>query len=327
MNLAFLVTRLEKPSARYRVLQYLPYLRERNWNTEVFIIPGDRKKRRDLFRKLKGFDVVFLQKKLLSYRDLYLLRRNARKLVYDFDDAVMFRDTWRGNHYSFKRRWAFARTARNTDRVIAGNSYLMSWARRYTERVGLLPTPIPMERYPLKDTNPEDECVTLGWLGSSSTIRYLELIRGALESLSGMFPGIRLKIVSDSFLSFNNIPVENKMWNSEDEISDLHSFDVGLMPLTDDVWTRGKCGFKLLQYMAAGVPVVCSPVGMNREIVQDGVQGYWAETQDEWIEKLSLLIRDPLLRKRMADEGRKQVEANYSLSANSVKLMDMIKFL
>jgi glycosyltransferase involved in cell wall biosynthesis len=184
-----------------------------------------------------------------------------------------------------------------------------------------------MERYPLKDTNPEDECVTLGWLGSSSTIRYLELIRGALESLSGMFPGIRLKIVSDSFLSFNNIPVENKMWNSEDEISDLHSFDVGLMPLTDDVWTRGKCGFKLLQYMAAGIPVVCSPVGMNRDIVQDGVQGYWAETQDEWIEKLSLLIRDPLLRKKMADEGRKQVDANYSLSANSVKLMDMIESL
>jgi len=327
MEIAFLVTRLEKPSARYRVLQYLPYLEGKGWRPTVFVIPKSFSERRRLFRKIRSFDMVFLQKKLLSRWDFSHLRKNARRLIYDLDDAVMFRDYRARRRNSLRRRRAFARTVRKVDRVIAGNRYLEGLSRAYSDKVSVLSTPIPVERYPVKDYGAAGEAVTLGWIGSTATVRYLEILREALETVARCFPQIRLKVVSDTFLPFQGIPVQKKRWNSGEEIRDLHSFDIGLMPLTDDVWSRGKCGFKILQYMAVGVPVVCSPVGMNREIIRDGVQGFWAEGTNAWMERLSELIQDPELRMRMGLEGRKRVEKEYSLAGHSRRLIEILRLI
>jgi glycosyltransferase involved in cell wall biosynthesis len=155
------------------------------------------------------------------------------------------------------------------------------------------------------------------------TLKYLKQISPALVQLSKRFPDLKLKIVADEFFEIHGLEVEKKEWSLTEEIKDLHSFDIGLMPLSDDAWTRGKCGFKLLQCMAVGLPVVCSPVGMNREIVTDGVEGFWASSQKEWVDKIGTLVQDGSLRETMGSKGRKKVEKTYSLSINA-ELMSSI---
>jgi glycosyltransferase involved in cell wall biosynthesis len=167
--------------------------------------------------------------------------------------------------------------------------------------------------------------VVLGWIGSRGTLKYLKEIAPALEVIGERFPGVKLKIVADDFFGLERLPVIKKSWSATDEIADLHSFDIGLMPLTDDVWTRGKCGFKLLQCMAVGLPVVCSPVGANRQIMADGVEGYWASNHAEWVEKLAALINDATLAQAMGRRGREKVQQTYSLQANAPLLIQALR--
>jgi glycosyltransferase involved in cell wall biosynthesis len=167
--------------------------------------------------------------------------------------------------------------------------------------------------------------VILGWIGSRGTLKYLKEIAPALEALGKRFPGVKLKIVADDFFDLEHLPVIKKSWSAADEIADLHSFDIGLMPLTDDVWTLGKCGFKLLQCMAVGLPVVCSPVGANRQIVTDGVEGFWASSHAEWVEKIVALINDASLARAMGRRGREKVLQAYSLQANAPLLIQALR--
>jgi glycosyltransferase involved in cell wall biosynthesis len=253
-----------------------------------------------------------------------VFRRAAGKVIFDFDDAVMFRDSKRGRPGSVLRQLKFKRTVRGSDRVVAGNAYLEGMTLSYNRNVTVIPTSIDMDRYVPKAGADNDGTVTLGWIGSASTIFYLERIRGVLDKIYARYPNTRLKIVSDMFLDLSVMPVEKKRWRCEEEIADLHSFDIGLMPLTDDHWSRGKCGFKLLQYMAVGVPPVCSPVGVNREIVTHGVNGFHATSESEWLESLGSLIRESGLRRRLGTEARRIVKERYSLGVNSGRLAAVI---
>jgi glycosyltransferase involved in cell wall biosynthesis len=214
---------------------------------------------------------------------------------------------------------------KSCDLVIAGNDYLKEKAMKYNERITVVPTPIDTGRYSKKLYGKKAR-VTLGWIGSHGTLFYLEKMKPVLDSLGKRFDHIELKIVCDHFFDCSNLPVIKKLWNYDEEIADLKSFDIGLMPLTDDPWSRGKCGFKLLQYLAVGVPVVCSPVGVNKQIVKDGKNGYLAKTESDWMEKLSLLIgSDEGLREDMGMNGRKVVDTEYSLEVNSPKLLEALK--
>jgi glycosyltransferase involved in cell wall biosynthesis len=321
MKIAFLTTRTEKPSVRYRFLQYIPYIETRGWSVKVLVIPQGVWQRYKVFKSLVAFDMVFLQRKLFTVLDWYLLIRNAKKLVYDFDDAIMFRDSKRGNPESFLRMLKFKRTVEGSDVVIAGNEYLKGLAAPYNKNIVVIPTSIDMERYGPKEWADEDGTVTLGWIGSHSTIFYLERIKGVLDKIFEEYPNTRLKIVSDSFFDCNRMPVVKKKWNYDEETADLHSFDIGLMPLTDDPWSRGKCGFKLLQYMAAGVPAVASPVGVNGGIISHGVNGFLAGDEGAWLENVSGLIEDEGLRRRMGEKARKTVIERYSLEVNAPKIL------
>jgi glycosyltransferase involved in cell wall biosynthesis len=326
MNIAFLVPDLEGPSTRYRVLKYIPYLRKKGWVPKVFVIQKGFLNRLRLLMKMRKFDIVVLHRKLFRVFDWYILRMSTSRLVYDFDDALMFRDPNRKNQRSYLRESSFRRTVRKSDIVIAGNEYLRGFAVQVNSETIVLPTSVDLERYAEKTAHQSDDIV-LGWIGSSSTLIYLEKIKDILDVVYDRFPNVRLKIVSDKSIDCKKMPVIKKQWKSEEEITDLHTFDVGLMPLADDPWSRGKCGFKLLQYMAVGVPAVCSPVGVNREIVTDGVNGFWAEKEDEWIKKLSLLIRDSALRLKMGKKARETVIKHYSTEHNSKKLVDLLKHL
>ena len=145
-----------------------------------------------------------------------------------------------------------------------------------------------------------------------------------LTEIGKRFPFAQLKIVCNDFLDVPNMKVIKKEWSEEDEVADLQSFDIGLGPLTDDVWTRGKCGLKLVQYLAVGVPAVCSPVGANKEIVTNEEVGFWADGQREWVEKLSMLIENPGLRTQMGKKGVERIEKKYSLQAMAPKIVDML---
>jgi len=321
MKALFLVQSLTGAGSRYRVLQYLPYLKAQGVDATALEMPKGTRARWSAFKSLGEYDVVLVQKRLLGPLTLRQLRRQARRLVYDLDDAVMFRDSTRGATKSWTRGRRFAAMAKAADLVIAGNDYLAELAREHARQVVVIPTAVDVSAYPTKRERPAGGQVTLGWIGGGSTLPYLEQISPALEALGERHANVRLKIVCNRFLDLRRMPVEKKVWRLEDEVPDLQSFDIGVMPLADDAWTRGKCGFKILQYGASFVPTVCSPVGANCQIVTDGVSGYWARTTDEWVDRLERLIGNLALRDTFGRAGRARVEAEYSTAVNGPRLL------
>lgn len=324
MKLVFLVTRLEKPSARYRVLQYVPFLEKAGYKIRIEVIPKDPFDRLALCRNMREADMVFLQKKLFGLLEWHILRKSSKKLIFDFDDAVMFRDPGNKDQNSPKRMKNFLRTVREADMVIAGNDYLKSFSVVENPRTTVLPTAIDMQKYAEKIERGRTDHLVLGWIGSRATLGYLERMKGVWDAVHERFSHTRLKIVADAFFDCDRIPVIKKPWTTEEEMDDLHTFDIGLMPLTDDPWSQGKCGFKLLQYMAVGIPAVCSPVGANRTIVSDGIEGFHAVSDKDWIEKIGHLVENSELRTRMGKQGREKVNSLYSVETNSKKLLAIL---
>ena len=167
----------------------------------------------------------------------------------------------------------------------------------------------------------------MGWIGTKGNLKYLRKLESVFEALRQRFPRIKLKIVSNDFYDSPHLPIIKKPWRLEDENDDLVSFDIGLMPLDDDLWSRGKCGLKIIQYLSVGVPVVCTPVGINSDIVKDGENGFWATNHQEWVDRLSNLIQDPGLRLQMGLKGRETVEREYSLKVTSEKFFRVLQTL
>ena len=214
---------------------------------------------------------------------------------------------------------------KNSDFVIAGNEFLKREALLFNPNVEVIPTAIDQERYRLKAYPVQQGKVTLGWIGDHGSIHYLEKMRPLFERVGERYPHVELKIVCDTFFDCDRMKVIKKAWSSEEEVADLQGFDIGLMPLVDDPWSWGKCGLKIIQYQGVGVPVVCTPVGINKDLVEDGINGYWAMTQEEWEKKLSLLIEDSQLRERMGREGRKRVLENYTYQASAPRLFALLE--
>jgi len=280
-----------------------------------------------LFKSVNQYDILFIQRKRFPVLWLKYIRKNARKIVYDFDDSIMYRNSKAANPESNTRVKMFKNMINASDHVIAGNEYLQKNTTPYTHDVTVIPSPIDMAFYPQKKYSEKNDNITLGWIGATGSIHYLEKMRPVFEALGKKYEDLRLKIICDTFFDCDNMVVEKKYWNEKDEVADIQSFDIGLMPLMDDPWSHGKCGLKVLQCLATGVPVVCSPAGINREIVEDGVHGFWANTREEWIEKQEILINDHDLRQRMGMEGRKRVIEYYSLKANAPRMLKIFQQL
>ena len=315
MDLAFLVSRPDKPSTKFRIQSYLPLLAGEGVKVHVFPVSGKTVSRWRFFYYLYQYDLVIIQKKLFSPWEVQYIRHRSRKLVYDFDDAVMFKKGENMDPANPLRRKRFERTVRLCDRVIAGNAYLQEEAETFSPSVSILPTPVDTATYIPREKENNSEKIIIGWLGSKSTVHYLKPLVPVFLELRSKFPHVDMKIVSDSFQGIESLPGVQKIWKEGEEVQDLQSFDIGIMPLPDDPWTRGKCGFKLLQYQAVALPVVCSAVGVNREMVTDGINGYFGNTPQEWRERLSTLISSRELRVQMGKAGRERVIKEYSLEA------------
>ena len=328
MNVFFLIQRFQKPSSRYRVLQFLPSLKEAGIVPEVKEVSGKSWQRLRTLIKARKADVVFIQKKLFHSYELRLLKSRGAKLVYDFDDAIMFRHKPVPGRHSFTRHRQFASMMRRSDVVLAGNRFLEQKANEMAPRVVYLPTSIDVHRYSVKKEVKGRSSIVLGWMGSPSTLPYLEEIMPAIRKVAKLYPEIELKVVSSVFPNENGVKLIKKLWKEEEEEQDLHSFDIGLAPLKNDPWCEGKCGLKLLQYMACGIASVSSPYGGQKEIIQEGQNGSMAHDIDSWVEKLSHLIRDTKKRIDFGIQARKTVEDKFSLNAASgifLKVFDELK--
>jgi len=280
-----------------------------------------------LERTLQDADAVLLQRKLLSTWHLYRLRRAARVLLFDFDDAIFLRDSYspRGLH-SPRRLQRFAATIETADIVVAGNSYLREQATRWNsaDRIHVIPTCVDPGSYPIAEHIRAGSGVELVWIGSASTLRGLEAIRPVLEGLGQHGPGLHLKLVCDRFLTLQHLPVVRCPWSEVSEAAALADADIGISWLPDDLWSRGKCGLKVLQYMAAGLPVVANPVGIQAELVQQGETGFLAETPAQWLDAVSRLAHDSQLRQRMGRAGRQRLEAAFSVAVGARRWLALL---
>ena len=242
---------------------------------------------------LRWCQAVFLQRRFLSRALLGFCRATGRKLVYDFDDAL-FVDPDRKRAAGLDDFHGCLRAAAV---VVAGNDYLADYARKFNPEVRVIPTAVRAEPYAPHGRRPGR--FVLGWIGTPTNIPYLHLLDGVLRELSAAVPELVLKVISARPVTVEGVRVENVAWRLETADRELAECDLGVMPLPDDPFTRGKCAFKALQCMSLGLPVVVSPVGMTRQAVADGREGFWAATDRQWVEAVLRLWRDPALAARM----------------------------
>jgi glycosyltransferase involved in cell wall biosynthesis len=346
VHLTALVDRPDHVCCRYRLAAFRPFLERAGCSLELVSLPRRWWGRLWLYRRLHGAAVV-LQRRLLPAWELERLRQSARLLLFDLDDAVFLRDSYapRGLH-SARRLQRFAAIVRACDAVIAGNGFLASNAARWAgpARVHVIPTCVDPSAYPLTP-NPSpprgegsrssplspwgrgvggeglsrqaDDGVQLVWVGSSSTLRGLEAVRPMLEEVGRRTAGAHLKIICDRFLHFDGLPVVERRWDAATEAAEIAAADVGISWIPDDDWSRGKCGLKVLQYMAAGLPVVANAVGVHAEMIRHGETGFLADTAEEWVDAVGRLARDPDLRGRMGAAGRRLLEDRYSVASGA----------
>lgn len=320
MHLTALVESATHVCCRYRLAALRPFLEAAGHTLALQPWPDSAWGWLALTRALRDTDVLILQRKLLSRWQLYLLRRAARVLLFDFDDAVFLRDSYaaKGLH-SRSRQSRFRNLVRAADGVMAGNSFLRDQAACWTGsgRVHVVPTCVNPALYPLAPHSRPAGTAQLVWIGSSSTLQGLERMQPLLETLGRDNPRLRLKLISDRFLRLRHLPVLPCPWSEAREGDELAAADIGVSWVPDDLWSRGKCGLKVLQYMAAGLPVVANPVGVQAEMVQHGATGFLAETPAQWMEAVRRLAHDPELRRRMGRAGRARLESTYSVAVGA----------
>ncbi len=325
-----LVDHPEHVCCRYRLAAFRPFLEQAGHTFEFVSMPRGWWSRLNLFRRLRGANVI-VQRRLLSRWPRTLLRRTVRRLLFDFDDAVFLRDSYdaRGLH-DRRRLRRFAGMVRCADAVIAGNAFLAEQAARWTDErsIQVIPTCVDPERYPLAEPTKSGDGVELVWVGSSSTLRGLQAIAPLLEEIGRNVPGIRLKLLCDRFLTLRHVPVLPVPWTEASEATEIARADIGISWLPDDAWSCGKCGLKVLQYLAAGLPVIANPVGVQIHMVRHNETGFVARTPEQWIEAVRRLAEDRALRRRMGRVGRKLVETRYSVAVGAarwVRLLDRLR--
>jgi glycosyltransferase involved in cell wall biosynthesis len=347
---------LEHPPSRHRVYQYLDFLR--NSGVEAVVSPGLSPEeyaqfwgtaRRTVGRALKvnlltakqrthdvlrchDFDVVVIQRNILStflpIFELGLCRLHPA-VILDFDDLIMSQQFAELIPRTGLRQIVFRnrmdRVIRACRHVIVGSPFLLESARPLNRNVTLLPTPVDLKRYTVKQPSKKTDQIVVGWKGGRGTSHYLQQLRPVFDQLAARYEP-RLKVIihgDEDFAPFGPY-MDVHGFDLETEIAELHNFDIGVMPLTDDDYTRGKCAFKAIEYMACGIPAVSSPVGVIKDFINHGENGFLASSQREWFDVLVALIEDLSLRERVGGAGRKTIEKCFSIEATGPQLLETL---
>jgi glycosyltransferase involved in cell wall biosynthesis len=319
---------LEQPSYRHRMRSLIEPLQAAGWQVRAEQFPSGRYGLRTWERRalLRWADVTVLHQIKLSSIEARLFAAFSRRRVFDVDDAIYVRKPRRLGDLPDESAWRkqkFAATCRWVDAVAAGNDVLAGVARATAKEIVVLPKSIDAACYETPFAGPAD-APTIAWIGSPENLIYLDMIRPALARLSKRHPTLKLRVICSEFPDWNDVQVERVPWSAATEAHSLAGAHIGVMPLTDDAWSRGKCAFKLLQYMAAALPCVASPVGANTEAVLDGINGYHATGVDEWERCLEKLIASPQLRVKFGARGRQHVEQRYALSTYRTNYLNLL---
>jgi len=344
----------EGAGCRFRIAQFIPYLesvgisvtlnslftpeffrlvyRRGHYLRKAVTFAALSARRLDSLREAPQFDLIFIYREIFpigpAMIERLLARRRRPPIVFDFDDAIFLPSVSDANRLigALKRPQKVASIIRGSRHVIAGNEYLAAYARRFNPDVTMIPTCVDTERFvPKTDPASKKEppaagSLVVGWIGSPTTASYIRSLAGVLQRVRDRRPfTLRVSGTGGPF-ELPGLAVDNLTWSLDREVELFNTCDVGVYPLADDEWSKGKCGFKAIEFMACGVPVVAAGVGVNREIIQDGENGFLASTDDEWVDKLTRLLVDPELRRRFAAAGRRTVEERYSLHTNAPKL-------
>jgi len=339
------------PGQRYRLEQWDPLLRQRGVEItyapfedyelhSIVYKPGQLGKKlqlvtRNLARRLstigeaKNYDLVYVfREAALLGPPIFerLIAQQRTPFVFDFDDAIFVSYRSPSNGYlSYLKFASKTKTiCRLASHVMVGNPYLAEYARQVNDNVTVVPTTIDTQKYQVRPPKTDDGPLTIGWTGSFSTVQHLDTLRGALKKLAET-ENFRLRVIGTPAYELPPIDVEAMPWRAATELEDLCKIDIGVMPLPDDNWSKGKCGLKALQFMALGIPTICSPVGVNTDIIQDNENGFLAATEAEWVDKLSRLLRSAELRRRVGDAGRATVEQKYSAATQAPRVYEIFK--
>lgn len=349
------------PSQRYRFEQYLDYFKSQGFDWElseiitesddrVFYAPGNYIAKawillksifirfKDL-QRAKNFDITFIQREALLLGSSYFEKQffKKHKVIFDFDDSIWLLDTSPEN-----KKFEFLKNPDKTKiniahahAVIAGNQFLANYAKQFNKNTIVIPTTIDTEFHIPKpelrgfdSAQPDKEKIVIGWSGSISTIKHFEMAISALKQIQTQYPNkIEIHVIGQGSYSHPEINVINKNWSSKTEVDDLNCFDIGIMPLPNDEWVKGKCGLKGLSYMACGIATIMSNVGVNSDIIEHGKNGFLAATEQEWVNCLSLLIENSDLRHKIGQAGRETVVKNYSVNAHKDTYVGVLKSL
>lgn len=341
------------PNQRFRFEQYISYLEENGFQCRLspliatptedktFYMQGNYAKKILLGFKLwlrrladvvraNDYDIIVIAREAFITGSTYFeraLSRRKGKVIFDFDDSIWLNVISNNNQLfsSLKDASKTARIIQLSDKVFAGNEFLATYAKKFNDNVVIIPTTIDTDVYQPAN-NSIKKTVTIGWSGSTSTIEHFHFAIPALRILREKYKDlIAFKVIGDGNFFEPTLDIRGIPWKSETELDDLREIDIGIMPLPDNEWTWGKCGLKGLQYMALEIPTIMSPVGVNLEIIQDGVNGFLANSAEEWVDKISALIEQPDLRSRIGKEGRKTIVAKYSVMSMREAYLGQIK--
>jgi glycosyltransferase involved in cell wall biosynthesis len=298
---------------------------------KIYLTARESARRLKVLKLINDYDLVYIYKEVALLGPPLIERYISMKgvpIIFDLDDAIFMHSPSTSPVNRYFRLLKFpgktGTICRLASHVIAGNPYLASYSSRFNQNVTVVPTTIDTAKYTLEGPKVAADPPLIGWSGSYSTVHHLNTVRRALMRLAEK-ERFRVRVIGTDSYQIDGVEVEAMPWRSETETADLSPIDIGIMPLPDDEWARGKCGCKALQYMALGIPTICSPVGVNTKIIQDDENGLLATTEDQWIEKLTRLLHSPSLRERLGKAGRATVEAEYSMSMHAPRVHKILE--
>lgn len=329
------------PSQRFRVELFEQFLKEKNiaytivpfidektWDIlykggsafqkAIGIVNGYLRRWKTVLFDASAYDYIFIHREAAPLGppifEWILAKVFRKKIVYDFDDAIWIPNTTKENNLVawFKAFWKVKFICKWSYKVVGGNDYLCNYARQFNKQTVFIPTCVDVVNGHNQYKTPKENNLVVGWTGSHSTLVYLDEIIPVIEQLNQEFEFTFAVIANKnpqlSLPNFQFIP-----WKEANEVADLLHFDIGIMPLASDKWSEGKCGFKLIQYLALGIPAVASPVGVNKEIIEHGKNGFLVGTQEEWYQTLKKLLNNFSFRKLLSEEGRDSIVSKYSV--------------
>lgn len=332
-KIAFFTGDTNDPSSRFRVRQYEKMLIDNNiiindYKSNIGKYPPKTKIIRPIWMfftlierlmqtvhvRIHKYDITFLQREMISSLSTFE-KYLTHPIIFDVDDAI---------HLKVRTSKSIEKICSNADIIICGNKYLYDYYAKYNKKTYIIPTPIDTDKYIPKTE--QQEFVVIGWMGTSSNFASLYKVQDAIRDILHKYPFVKFRVISNLKPCFNNnLKFEFIQWSPENEVSGIQDFSIGIMPLLDNEWSRGKCSFKMLQYMSCGKPVVVSPIGMNLEVIKSGEVGLAPiDYYEGWILALEELITNNKLRILMGNEGRRIVVENYSTRVCGEKLVKVI---